>query len=158
MVYEPKDRKGNAVRRYVVDKYINANIVFSKFSRDYMALKKCLPIRPSEMGLINIITRRDGDFTPLMIAELLGVSKPMIATHINVLEKKGYVYREASLDDKRSYYVRPTESAKLLADEFEVKQNNYIKRIEEGIGAEDFARLTLLLDQAQTILEGIKEV
>lgn len=41
-----------------MDKYLNANIVFSKFSRNYMALKKDLPIRPSEMGVLNIITKK----------------------------------------------------------------------------------------------------
>lgn len=30
-------------------------------------------------------------YTPLMISELLGVSKPMIAAHIQVLLKKGYI-------------------------------------------------------------------
>ena len=71
-----------------VDKYINANMVFSKFSRNYMELKKNLPVRPSEMGVLNIITRRDGVFTPLMLKKLLGVSKPMIKARITVLEKR----------------------------------------------------------------------
>ena len=40
-----------------MDKYLKANIIFSKFSRDYVGLKKDLPIRPSEMGVLNIITK-----------------------------------------------------------------------------------------------------
>lgn len=32
-----------------MDKYLEANAVFSKFSRDYIELKRDLPIRPSEM-------------------------------------------------------------------------------------------------------------
>ena len=76
-------------RRVVMDKYMNANIVFSKFSRDYMGLRKNLPIRPSEMGVFNIITQRDGDFTPLTLVEMLGVSKMMIAAHLQTLLKKG---------------------------------------------------------------------
>lgn len=72
-----------------MDKYLKANIVFSKFSRDYMGLKSGLPVRPSELAVLNIITKRGGNYTPLMIKELLGVSKPMITAHINVLEKKG---------------------------------------------------------------------
>ena len=139
-----------------MERYMNANIVFSKFSRDYMELKKGLPIRPSEMAVVNIITKRDGDFTPLAIAELLGVSKPMIAAHIAVLEKKGYIYKEGSELDKRSFYVRPTEKAKLLADEFEAKQTKMLKLIENGLGEEKFAELICLLDETQNILDEMK--
>ena len=71
-----------------MDKYTMANMIFAKFSRDYMTLKKNLPIRPSEMGVLNIITKREGLFTPLMIADLLGVSKPMVTTPVFALEKK----------------------------------------------------------------------
>ncbi|MBQ8511400.1 MAG: winged helix DNA-binding protein [Clostridia bacterium] len=137
---------------------MNANIVFSKFSRDYMELKKDLPIRPSEMGVINIITRREGNFTPLMLAEMIGVSKPMIAAHIQALLKEGYIFREASADDKRSFFVRPTEKGKALADEFEAKQTGYLKTIEAKLGAAEFDELIRLLQDTQTILEEIKEV
>ena len=137
---------------------MNANAVFSKFSRDYMALKKDLPIRPSEMAVINIITKRDGNFTPLSIAELLGVSKPMIAAHVASLEKKGYIYKEGSELDKRSFYVRPTDKAKVLADAFEARQTKYLKRIEAHLGETEFAAMVRLLDKTQTILDEIKEV
>lgn len=138
-----------------MNKYMNANIVFSKFSRDYMELKKDLPIRPSEMGVLNIITRREGDFTPLMLAEMIGVSKPMIAAHIQMLLKKGYIYKEASPDDRRSFYVRPTEKGIALADEFEVRQTEYLKAIEARLGEEDFAELARLLDETQNVLSEI---
>lgn len=135
-----------------MDKYINANIVFSKFSRDYMELKKDLPIRPSEMGVLNIITRREGRFTPLMIAELLGVSKPMIAAHISVLEEKGYIIKEPSSEDKRSFYIIPTKKAKALVDESEQKLNEHLKAMESRLGEERFALLLELLEEARTSL------
>lgn len=139
-----------------MDIYMNANIVFSKFSRDYVELKKDLPIRPSEMGVLNIITRREGDYTPLMIAELLGVSKPMIAAHLNALEKKGYIHKEASLGDKRGFYVRPTEAGRSLADEFEARQKEHLKKIEARLGEKDFAVLICLLNETQIILDEMK--
>lgn len=141
-----------------MNKYMNANIVFSKFSRDYMGLKKDLPIRPSEMGVLNIISRRDGDFTPLMLAEMIGVSKPMIAAHIQALLKKGYICKEASGVDKRSFFVRPTEKGKALAGEFEKRQTEYLKKVEESLGEKEFAELTRLLSKTQIILDEMKEV
>lgn len=140
-----------------MDKYMDANIVFSKFSRNYMELKKDLPIRPSEMAVLNIITQRGGSFTPLMIAELLGVSKPMIAAHIQVLLKKGYIYKEALPEDKRSFYVLPTEKALTLADKFNMKQAEHLKEIESEIGEADFNELIRLLNKTLPILDKMKE-
>ena len=134
-------------------KYQTANIVFSKFGRDYTDLKKDLPIRPSEMGVLNIITQREGLFTPLMIAELLNVSKPMIAAHLSVLEEKGYIYKDCSSSDKRSFYVMPTEKAKALVREAEEKLNAHLKRMEAKLGEDKFALLIELLGQAQTVIE-----
>lgn len=139
--------------RWSMDKYFKANIVLSMFAKKYMDLKKDLPVRPSEMAVINIITKRGGDYTPLIIAELLGVSKPMIAAHMASLEKKGYILRESSEFDKRSFYVRPTEKAKALADEFEIKQTKILKQIENVIGEENFDRLVETIRQANDAMK-----
>lgn len=135
-----------------MDTYIRANIAFSKFSRNYLALQKDLPIRPSEMGVLNIITRREGLYTPVMIAELLGVSKPMIAAHIAVLEEKGYIRKELSESDRRSFFVRPTEEAVALVEESEKRRNVYLRAIEAELGEEQFEELIALLDKAQALL------
>lgn len=135
-----------------MEKYLNANMVFSKFSRDYMALKKDLPIRPSELAVLNIITKRGGRFTPLMIKELLGVSKPMITAHINILEKRGYIYKDFVLNDKRSFYVMPTQKALLLVDEAEVKTTQKLKEIESMLGEDKFAELIDTLGKIENFL------
>lgn len=141
-----------------MNKYMKANVVFSRFSRDYMGLKKDLPIRPSEMGLLNIVSHREGDFTPLLLAEMIGVSKPMITAHIQVLLKKGYIRKEASGLDRRSFFVRPTEAGKALADAFEARQTAYLQAIEAALGEADFNALVRLLKKTQMILDTIQEV
>ncbi len=141
-----------------MNKYTNANIIFSKFSRDYIGLKKDLPIRPSEMGVLNLVSHREGDFTPLMLAEMIGVSKPMITAHIQVLLRKGYIYKEGSGVDKRSFFVRPTEKGRALADKFEARQTEYLKTIEASLGKEKFDELVSLLCETQEILKNMNEV
>lgn len=136
-----------------MEKYLKANIVFSKFSRDYMALKKDLPIRPSEMGVLNIITKRDGLFTPVMIAELLEVTKPMVANHISVLEEKGYITKEYSENDKRSFYIIPTDKAKKLVEETETKLNKKLINLEKKIGSKRFDELISTLEEVKLYLE-----
>ena len=136
-----------------MEKYLKANIVFSKFSRDYMALKKDLPIRPSEMGVLNILTKRDGLFTPVMIAELLEVTKPMVANHISVLEEKGYITKKYSENDKRSFYIIPTDKAKKLVEEAETKLNGKLINLENKLGSKRFDELIKTLEESKLYLE-----
>lgn len=81
-----------------------------------MELKKGLPIRPSEMGVLNILAETPGPHTPVMLAELLGVSKPMITVHLTSLSDKGYITKKQSTEDKRAYHIIPTEKALALVE------------------------------------------
>lgn len=140
-----------------MSKYVEANIVFSMFCKNYAELKKDLPIRPSEMGVLNIIVEREGRFTPMMIAELLEVSKPMITAHITALEKKGYIFKEYSKDDKRSFYVMPTNKAKELVETTAEKMSCNIQTIEDSLGQENFQNLLDMLYETNKILKNINE-
>ena len=139
-----------------MNKHMGANKVFSKFSRDFTELKNYLPIRPSEMGLLVIVTRRQRDLTPLALAEIMAVSKPMIAAHIQALEKKGYIFKEQSSEDKRSFFVRPTEKAVALCAEYEARQTERIRALESELGEADFCELVRLMDRAQRIIREMK--
>lgn len=134
-----------------MDKYLKANIVFSKFSRQYMDIKKDLPIRPSEMGVLNIIVRRGGLYTPIMIAELLEVTKPMATNHISVLLKKGYVKKQYLENDKRSFYVIPTDKAKILVETTEKKLKDKLLKVETELGKDEFDKLVMYLDKVRTL-------
>lgn len=134
-----------------MDKYLKANIVFSKFSRQYMDIKKDLPIRPSEMGVLNIIVRRGGLYTPIMIAELLEVTKPMATNHISVLLKKGYVKKQYLENDKRSFYVIPTDKAKILVETTEKKLKDKLLKVETELGKGEFDKLVMYLDKVRTL-------
>ncbi|MBR2029788.1 MAG: MarR family transcriptional regulator [Clostridia bacterium] len=136
-----------------MDKYLHANIVLSKFSRDYIDLKNDLPIRPSEMGVLNLLVKREGKYTPLAIADMLGVSKTMVAAHIAVLEKGEYITKQPSETDKRSFFVLPTEKAKRLVAEVDNRLDSQLKFLEQTMGADMFDALITLADWAQKTIE-----
>lgn len=140
-----------------MDQYIAANAVLSIFSKNYMELKKGLPIRPSEMGVLNIITETQGPHTPVMLAELLRVSKPMITAHITSLMNKGYIRKEPSLEDKRAYYIRPTEKGLELVEIAKLDLYRQLDCLKEGMGKEKFASLVLLAQEANKIMEANRE-
>lgn len=136
-----------------MDKYFNANAVLSIFSKNYMELKKGLPIRPSEMGVLNIITGTKGPHTSAILSEMLGVSKPMITAHITSLENKGYITKIPSSKDKRVYFIIPTQKAKDLVEIAKADLNHHLEHLVNCMGQEDFDMLVRLASTANRILE-----
>ena len=112
-----------------MDQYFTANAVLSMFSKNYMDLKKGLPIRPSEMAVLNIITQTPDPHTPVLLAELLCVSKPMITAHLAALSKKGYIMKQQSLEDK------------------------HLEQLIKDMGQDEFDHLIRLAAKANKILE-----
>ena len=139
-----------------MDKYLTANAVLSIFGKSYAELKKDLPIRPSEMGVLNIITGTPGPHTPIMLAEALKVSKPMITAHLTSLMNKGYIAKQPSPEDKRAYYILPTEKALGLVKDAKEDLYWHLEQLENGLGKERFDLLVKLAEEATNILEAEK--
>ena len=136
-----------------MNKYFSANAVLSMFSKYYMELKKDLPIRPSEMGVLNIIAETPGPHTPVLLAGLLGVSKPMITAHLTDLAKKGYIEKKQSPEDKRVFYVLPTEKALALVENAKTDLNQHLEWLIQEMGQDEFDKLVRLAGKANKILE-----
>lgn len=136
-----------------MDQFFKSNAEFSKFCHNYMELKKGLPIRPSEMGVLNILAQTPGPHTSVMLAELLGVSKPMITAHLTSLAEKGYITKEQSKDDKRVYYVLPTEKALALVESAKRDMDQQLTRLMEAMGEAEFEKLVSLAQTANRIME-----
>ena len=136
-----------------MDRYFAANAAFSKFSKNYMELKKGLPIRPSEMGVLNILAATPAPHTSVMLAELLGVSKPMITAYLTALSEKGYITKEQSREDKRVYYVLPTPKAMQLVEDARADTNAHLAELVSALGQEDFDLLVKLTQKANQTLE-----
>ena len=136
-----------------MEAYVYANAVISRFSRNYMELKKNLPIRPSEMAVLNILSAIPGAHTPVMLAERLEVSKPMITTHLAVLSKKGYITKEPSREDKRAYFVLLTPKAEALVASARAETDGHLEALIAALGQENFNTLIALLEKANPVLE-----
>ena len=136
-----------------MDKYLKANAILSVFSKNYMDLKSGLPIRPSEMGVLNIISETSGPHTPLLLAKLLSVSKPMITAHLTTLLKKGYIEKKQSSDDKRVFYIMPTNKALELVKSAKADLNQHLEQLLHEMGESEFNDLVKLAEKANSILE-----
>lgn len=124
----------------------------SMFCRLNTNMKKELPIRPSEMGLLILICKSEQAVTPVMVADFLKVKKPMVTAMVASLYKHGYIEKIPSPDDKRSFYLNPTEAARHLVED---TYTEYIKTMEllwNRLGTKEFDNLMRVLEKTNTVL------
>ena len=126
----------------------------SMFCRLNINVKKDLPIRSSEMGLVILIYKSDKPVTPVMAADFFKVKKPMITSMVSNLLKHGYIEKISKLEDKRSYSLKLTEKAKLLIDDTYSEYMKTMELLRHKLGFIDFDKLISLLKKANfTLLE-----
>lgn len=126
--------------------------VISLFCRINMNLKKDIPIRSSEMGLLIYLVKEDNNPTPVEIAEFFKVSKPMVTAMINSLTRKGYLIKSPSQSDRRSFTLQPTEKAVKLVGQTYTEYYSSMKLLQNKLGQKDYNNLITLLNNANGIL------
>lgn len=117
-----------------------------------MNIKRDLPVRASEMGLLIYLVKTNGPKTSIQIADFFKVTKANVAAMVHSLVKSGYIEKEASKYDKRSFNLIPTQKAITLVDE---TYHEYFKTMEllmNEMGLDDYMQLISLLKKANKIL------
>ena len=122
------------------------------FCRAYMRMQPPLPIRHSQMAVLEMLCSLPGVHTPVSIAEYIGVSRPMVAAHLSALQKAGYVTRVPSPDDGRSVYVLPTKSGKKLYAEYANANNKILLDLSQKMGEKKYDAFIKLISAANKIL------
>lgn len=126
--------------------------IISLFCRININTKRDLPIRASEMGLLIFLAKSKEPITSLQAADFFRVSKPMVATMVNSLEKKGYLTRGSYENDRRRFTLLPTDKAVALVEETWCEYYKTIESLQKGLGKEDFGQLIELINRANTIM------
>ncbi len=134
------------------DELIKGAETVSMFCRLNINIKKDLPIRSSEMGLLILICKNDIPVTPVMAADFFKVKKPMITTMVFNLLKHGYIEKIPSPDDKRSFSLNPTEKARQLVYDTYSEYMKTMELLRHKLGAIDFGKLVILLEKSNSIL------
>ncbi|SCY21244.1 MarR family winged helix-turn-helix transcriptional regulator [Alkaliphilus peptidifermentans] len=122
------------------------------FCRLQMQVKKGLPIRSSEMGVLIYIQKQDEPVTPLMISNFFQIAKPSVTAMINELIKKKYLVKVPSATDGRSYTVSVTEKGQELVASTHDEYFKVIAILEDKMGDDDFKSFFKLIQKANTIL------
>jgi DNA-binding MarR family transcriptional regulator len=122
------------------------------FCRLQMNIKRDLPIRSSEMGVLIFTQKQSEPVTPLMISNFFRIAKPSVTSMVNALIKKDYLMKTPSATDGRSYTVSATEKGTELV---ESTYNQYFRTMEilkKKMGNKEFNLFIDLIHKANNIL------
>lgn len=123
-----------------------------EFCRTYLRTCSSMAIRPSQLMLMNILCTKPGPHTPMMLADDMGVSRPMIAAQLAALVDAGYVSRISSPEDGRSVYVLPTKKGRLLIEKTNRNLAGVNAKLAAKMGDKKFQNFLKLIDWANEIL------
>ena len=124
----------------------------SMFCRLQMYIKKDLPIRSSEMGVLIYMQQQGEAVTPLMISNFFKIAKPSVTAMVNALIKNNYLLKSTSNSDGRSYSLYLTEEGRELVTSTYDEYFKTMRLLEENMGDNDFRTFIHLVQRANHIL------
>lgn len=135
-----------------MDKMMPISEQISLFCRLTMNAKRKLPIRSSEMGMLIYLVKTDGNKTPNAAAKFFNITKAMATNTVTALLNNGYILRQQSEADKRSFILIPTNKAISLVNETYEDYFKMITMLESKMGETKFNEFIQLLETANNIL------
>jgi len=87
--------------------------------------------------ILSLICYYDGQLSQKALAEMLGKDKSAMVNIINLLTKKGFVYRENNPHDRREQLLKVTDKAKEAVPHIVETFKNINTNITAGISEED---------------------
>lgn len=124
----------------------------SLFSRQLIHMKKELPIRSSEMGVLIYVQKQNEGVTPLMISSFFQIAKPSVTSMVNEMIKKGYLDKVPSETDRRSYTVTITNKGQELVAATHSEYFRGIEMLRNKMGEKDFESFIELIRKANAVL------
>jgi DNA-binding MarR family transcriptional regulator len=85
-----------------------------------------------------------------IISKRLNITKAAISIAIKKLEKKGYLYRYHSIDDRRKVYVTPTKKTIQFIDLYNTKKTRVLETLFIGLNSKEQNSLN---DMLQSIIK-----
>jgi DNA-binding MarR family transcriptional regulator len=139
--------------RYKMDNeiIISADAI-AMFCRLQMNLRRDIPIRPSEMGVLIFTQKQSDPVTPLMISNFFRIAKPSVTAMVNSLIKKDYLLKTLSLTDRRSYTVETTCKGKELVESTYTVYFRSIELLKKKMEDKEFNVFIQLVQKANNIL------
>lgn len=106
-----------------------------------------------ELDILSRIVMSKTPLTPLELSTLTGLSKPAVSRLIEHLEREGFLSREYSAKDKRSYTLLVTEKGNQEIKETYQHYLEPIYKLRRALGEDRFESLLSQIREANHILQ-----
>ena len=130
-----------------------------KFRKLVQSIAQVLDVSFGEFMVLNGISEQSRcgeDFKAAEAMEFLSVTKPAVSQILNNLEKKGYVTREISANDRRRIVVSLTKSGLETLERLKWYFDKAMTEVVNRVGEEDVSKLIELLDRLESVCEEMK--
>jgi DNA-binding MarR family transcriptional regulator len=104
--------------KYIVYFVSKTKKKMTKFIEKKLIEKGLTDLAPSYGNILTVLYDSEGSLRIKDIGDLLGKEKSTMTTLINNLEKHGYVEKVRDENDRRNTYVRLTDKARRIENEF----------------------------------------
>ena len=99
-----------------------------------------------------VFMRNYGEISMTDLCAKLNIEKGSLTSMIDDLSKKGYVYREKNLKDRRKYMIVITEEGKQIAADFTEKLSNDLEEKFFKLNTEDREKYLDAIETLETLL------
>ena len=99
-----------------------------------------------------VFMRNYGEISMTELCAKLNIEKGSLTSMIDDLSKKGYVYREKNLKDRRKYMIVITEEGKQIAADFTEKLSNDLEEKFFKLYTEDREKYLDAIETLETLL------
>lgn len=118
--------------------------------------KACKKMKISHVGLMIIGISAVKEVNVSQLSQELKITKSAVSQALVCLQVKKLIYKVASPDNKKSFYIKPTERAIELGKEiFDVHMIKFLQMKEE-LGEEKFLMFFSLVQEINKIIENDK--
>ena len=99
-----------------------------------------------------VFMKNYGEISMTELCAKLNIEKGSLTSMIDDLSKKGYVYREKNLKDRRKYMIVITEEGKQIAADFTEKLSNDLEEKFSKLNTEDREKYLDAIETLETLL------
>lgn len=124
----------------------------SLFCRLNLRQKVNIPIRRSDMGVLMYLYGAQEEITPVSVSDFMGISRPCTTALLKRLEGDGYILRNPSQSDRRSYTLSLTEKGRQLIAAAHEEYERSMQALEKEMGIDRFQLFLELIEQSNSIL------
>lgn len=106
-----------------------------------------------ELDLLSRVQMSEKRLTPHALCESMGISRPLGSRLIENLEQKGFLLKEVSDTDRRSYFLKITEKGGQVLKETYTYYLEPVYRLRRNLGEEKFGNLARLIRESNESMQ-----